>query len=108
MIVSLVLNAAWADEGMWTLDNLPDKKLKSDYNFTATSDWKKHVQLSSVRLANGCSGSFISKDGLVMTNHHCARGCIQNLSDKKNDFISQGFLAKKRSQEKVCPAFEVN
>tara|TARA_A100001015_G_scaffold321302_1_gene451332 strand:- start:2235 stop:4253 length:2019 start_codon:yes stop_codon:yes gene_type:complete len=93
---------------MWTLDNLPKSQFKSRYAFEATSDWTKHVQLSSVRLANGCSGSFISKDGLVMTNHHCARGCIQNLSDKKNDAVSNGFFAKKRSQEKTCPAFEIN
>ena len=108
LIVLVFTTQSWADEGMWTLDNLPTKALKKNYNFKANENWVNHVQLSSVRLANGCSGSFISSDGLVMTNHHCARGCIQNLSNKKNDYISQGFLAKTRTQEKVCPAFEVN
>jgi len=108
VVATSLVSVAQADEGMWTLDNLPAKKMKSDYNFKASKDWVKHVQLSSVRLANGCSGSFISKDGLVMTNHHCARGCIQNLSSKRNDYITKGFLAAKRNQEKVCPAFEVN
>lgn len=97
-----------ADEGMWTLDNLPEERLKEKYDFKANPTWVKKVQLSSVRLANGCSGSFISKEGLLMTNHHCARGCIQNLSSKKNDFISSGFHAKARGDEKKCPAFEVN
>ena len=108
LLLLLLTFQSQADEGMWTLDNLPTKKLKTNYDFSASPNWAKHVQLSSVRLANGCSGSFISKDGLVMTNHHCARGCIQNLSDKKNDYASQGFFAKRRNQEKVCPAFEVN
>ena len=108
LLTLTVSTQTWAEEGMWTLDNLPADQLKSLYNFNTTPEWTNHVQMSSVRLANGCSGSFISKDGLVMTNHHCARGCIQNLSNKKNDFITQGFFAKKRRQERVCPAFEVN
>ncbi len=99
---------SFADEGMWTLDNLPQKQMEDRYGFKASPEWVEKVQLSSVRLANGCSGSFISKQGLVMTNHHCARGCIQNLSSKKNDYVSSGFHAKNPSQEKKCPAFEVN
>ena len=109
MALILSLNPiASGDEGMWTLDNLPTQQLKDRYNFEANQTWVDHVQLSSVRLANGCSGSFISNNGLVMTNHHCARGCIQNLSSKKEDLISRGFLAKNEKQERQCPGFEVN
>ena len=99
---------AIADEGMWTVDNLPKKLLKQNYNFDVTESWVKQVQLGSVRLANGCSGSFISKNGLVMTNHHCARGCIQQLSTAKKDFINSGFHAGSYKEERQCPALEVN
>lgn len=103
----LAFSQALADEGMWTIDNLPKSDLKKKYNFTADDQWVDKVKLSSVRLSNGCSGSFISKDGLVMTNHHCARGCIQELSTAKKDYIANGFYAGKNSEEPQCPAFEI-
>ncbi|MCJ8276394.1 MAG: S46 family peptidase [Bdellovibrionales bacterium] len=110
IVISLILSAtvAHSDEGMWTVDNLPKSLLKKDYNFTPSDQWLKKVQLSSVRLGNGCSGSFVSKSGLVMTNHHCARGCIQQLSTAKNDLIAKGFNAKSNKQERQCPGLEIN
>ena len=69
-----------AEEGMWTFDNPPLKLLKAKYNFTPTQAWLDHLRLSSVRLNDGGSGSFVSSDGLLLTNHHVARGQLQNNS----------------------------
>jgi hypothetical protein len=97
-----------AAEGMWTLDNLPAKAMRKDVGFAPDAGWVNKVMQSSARLGNGCSGSFVSKDGLVLTNHHCARDCIQQLSSAKSDFITDGFLAKQRDAELRCPALEIN
>ena len=112
VLVSLVALAASssvrADEGMWTYNNFPSDKVQQAYGFKPDQAWLDKVRLGSARLAAGCSASFVSKDGLVMTNHHCARGCIQQLSTKSKDFIKNGFLAKTTSAEVKCPAMEVN
>jgi hypothetical protein len=99
---------AFAAEGMWTLDNLPKEKMQAEYGFAPDDAWVKHVMRSAVRIAGGCSGSFISKDGLVMTNHHCAAQCVGQLSTAKKDFIRDGFLAATREQEVLCPEIELN
>ena len=100
--------AGVAAEGMWTLDNLPAKAMQKSVGFTPDATWVNKVMQSSARLGNGCSGSFVSKDGLVLTNHHCARNCIQELSTAKVDLIKDGFLAKTREAELRCPALEIN
>jgi hypothetical protein len=97
-----------ADEGMWTFDNFPKTAVQKAYGFEPDQAWLDHVRLSSVRLALGCSGSFVSPDGLVMTNHHCARRCIQDLSTPTHDFTAQGFYAKTQPEERTCPRMEVN
>ena len=97
-----------ADEGMWTYNNFPSERVEKFYGFKPDQAWLDKVRLGSARLAAGCSASFVSKDGLVMTNHHCARGCIQQLSTGAKDFIKNGFLAKDRAAEVKCPAMEVN
>ncbi len=99
---------SFADEGMWLLNGFPTAKVKSKYGFEATPEWLKHVQLSSARLAGGCSGSFVSANGLVMTNHHCAHSCIEQLSKAGRDFIESGFYAKSEADEVHCPEIEVN
>ncbi len=106
-LTSFTINV-FADEGMWTLDNLPLKSLEKKYSFKPTDDWINQVRMSSVRLDNGCSGSFVSSQGLVMTNHHCARGCIDKLSSKSNDFIRNGFKANQLKDEKTCPGLSIN
>ena len=103
-----VAQATFAEEGMFTFDNVPAKAIQKIYGFTPTQSWLDHVRLSSVRLANGCSGSFVSNDGLVMTNHHCVRDCIQQLSTARRDLIKNGFFPKKISEEQTCPALEIN
>src|SRR5947199_956455 len=100
--------AARADEGMWTFDNFPSKKVQQKYGFNPDARWLQEAQLASVRLAGGCSGSFVSPDGLVMTNHHCAHTCIEQLSTKDKDFVKEGFYAKAQSEEVKCPEIELN
>lgn len=99
---------AHAAEGMWTLDNLPAKGIQKTAGFTPDAGWVNKVMQSSARLGNGCSGSFVSPDGLVLTNHHCIRDCVQQLSTEKKDYIADGFLAQKREDELRCPALEIN
>jgi hypothetical protein len=100
--------AARADEGMWTFDNFPSKKVQQKYGFSPDAQWLQEAQLSSVRLAGGCSGSFVSPEGLVMTNHHCAHSCIEQLSTKEKDFVAQGFYAPAPENEVKCPEIELN
>ena len=100
--------AAIADEGMWTFDNFPSAKVAKKYAFGPDAKWLSEAQLSSVRLAGGCSGSFVSPEGLVMTNHHCAHSCIEQLSTKDKDFVKEGFYAETFPQEVKCPEIELN
>ena len=109
--LALVLSVAFAshaDEGMWTYDNFPSQKVAKKYGFTPDKQWLTEAQLSSVRLAGGCSGSFVSPEGLVMTNHHCAHSCIEQLSTKERDFVAQGFYAPTLETEVKCPEIELN
>jgi Peptidase S46 len=96
------------DEGMWLLNDFPSKRVAEQHGFEPTQAWLDHVRLSSVRLAGGCSGSIVSPDGLVMTNHHCAHECIQQLSTPKKDFVASGFSAKTEKDEVRCPDIELN
>jgi hypothetical protein len=108
LLAVLAAPAVLAAEGMYTLDNLPKAELKKKYGFTPDDAWTAKVMRASVRLAGGCSGSFVSKDGLVMTNHHCANECIQQISSSRKDYIADGFLAKTRKDEVACPQIEIN
>ncbi len=96
------------DEGMWTFDNLPVKLLKDKYGFTPTQEWVDHLRLASVRFNDGGSGAFVSKNGLVLTNHHVALGQLQKMSKPTKDYVKEGFFAKSASQEIACPDLEVN
>jgi hypothetical protein len=106
--VLFAVGSARADEGMWTFDNFPSTKVKERYGFSPDKAWLDHVQKSAVRLAGGCSASFVSPTGLVMTNHHCARRCVEELSTAKKNYIADGFYARSSAEEQKCPAMEVN
>jgi hypothetical protein len=95
------------DEGMWLFNNPPRAQLKK-YGFEPTEQWLDHVRLSSVRFNSGGSGSFVSPDGLVMTNHHVAADDLAKLSDEKNNYLRDGFHAKTRDQEIKCKGLELN
>ncbi|MGA8030710.1 MAG: S46 family peptidase [Bryobacteraceae bacterium] len=96
------------DEGMWTFDNLPLKQLKEKYNFAPSQEWLDHIRLSCVRLNDGGSGSFVSPHGLLLTNHHVARGQLQKNSSAEHDYIKEGFYAKIQDEEMKSPDLEVN
>ncbi|HZY88955.1 MAG TPA: S46 family peptidase, partial [Gemmataceae bacterium] len=100
--------AARGDEGMWLFNNPPRKYLKDKYQFDATPQWLEHVQKSSVRFNSGGSGSFVSADGLVMTNHHVGADCLQKMGDKDHNYYRDGFRAKSRADEKKCDDLELN
>ena len=100
--------SAFADEGMWTFDNFPSKTVAAKYGFSPSQDWLDHVRLSSLRIAGGCSASFISPQGLVMTNHHCVVECVAQLSTKEKNFQEEGFSAKTPAEERKCPDFELD
>ncbi|MFL5352011.1 S46 family peptidase [Archangium sp.] len=104
----LVAGIARADEGMWTFNNFPSDLVKARYGFAPSQEWLTKVRRSTARIAGGCSASFVSPNGLVMTNHHCVRECVQQLSTPQTDFIVKGFYAATAQQERQCPAFEVN
>ena len=97
-----------ADEGMWTYDNPPLAALKQKYGFEPTKEWLDHLRLASVRFMDGGSGSFVSPDGLMITNHHVGLGCIQNVSSEGKDHVKNGFSAATRAEEVPCPGYEVN
>ena len=97
-----------AEEGMWTFDNPPLKLLKAKYNFTPTQAWLDHLRLSSVRLNDGGSGSFVSPNGLLLTNHHVARGQLQKNSTAEHDYLRDGFLAAAPDEEMKSADLEVN
>ncbi len=94
----LIPGAVFAAEGMWLLDNLPLSRLQAEYKFTPSRDWVDRVMRASARIAGGCSASFVSKDGLVMTNHHCAARCLSQLSTaEKNLEDAQNAIKAKLS-----------
>ena len=99
---------ASAEEGMWTFDNPPLKELTEKYNFHPTQDWLDHLRLSSVRLNDGGSGSFVSPNGLLLTNHHVARGQLQKNSTPEHNYVRDGFYAATPDQEMKTPDLEVN
>jgi hypothetical protein len=101
-------SGAFANEGMWTFDNPPLKLLREQFNFTPTKEWLDHIRLSSIRLNDGGSGSFVSPNGLLLTNHHVARGQLQKASNAQHDYIKDGFYAKTSAEEMKTPDLEIN
>ena len=81
-----------AAEGMWLFNRPPTRQLQEEHGFRIPDGWLEHLQQASVRLDSGGSGSFVSKDGLVLTNHHVGSGTIQKLSTRERDLLKDGFL----------------
>jgi len=99
---------ARTEEGMWTFDNPPLKLWKEKYGFTPPAGWLDHIRQASVRFNDGGSGSFVSPNGLVLTNHHVALGQLQKMSTDKKDYVKDGFLAKTKALEIKCADLELN
>jgi hypothetical protein len=100
--------ALHADEGMWTFDNPPIAAVQQKYNFTITPAWLEHLRLASVRLNDGGSGSFVSPDGLLLTNHHVALGQLQKSSTPEHNYVADGFYARTRAEEMETTDLEIN
>lgn len=92
---------AQADEGMWTFDNFPAAQVKQQLGVDITPAWLDKVRLATVRIA-GCTASFVSPDGLILTNHHCAISCLAQLTTPGHDLIANGFAAPARADEQRC------
>jgi hypothetical protein len=108
VVLTCVVLPLRADEGMWTFDNPPRQQLKDLYGFEPAQQWLDHVRLSSVRFNDGGSGAFVSPNGLVLTNHHVARGQLQKMSTASKDYAADGFYAKSQAEEIACPDLELN
>ena len=110
LVVAIVMweLPSFAGEGMWTFDNPPRKQLKELFGFEPTQQWLDHLRLSSVRVGDGGSGSFVSPTGLLLTNDHVGRGQLQKLSSKERDLVAQGFYARTTAEELKCPDLELN
>ena len=110
-LAGLVLSsslAAHADEGMWLFNKPPVRQVKEKHGFEITREWLDHLQKASVRFGNGGSGSFVSGQGLILTNHHVGAGLIEKLSTPERDLLKDGFLAATGADELPCPDLELN
>ena len=101
-------SVARAEEGMWLYSNPPRQQLKDKYGFDATDAWLDHLMKSSVRFNSGGSGSFVSGDGLVLTNHHVGADALQKFSTKEKNYLRDGFYAKNAGEEIKCVDLELN
>ncbi len=99
---------ALADEGMWLYNAPPRELLKQRYGFEPSSQWLEHLQRSSVRFNSGGSGSFVSANGLVLSNHHVGADALQKFGDKEHNYLRDGFYARTLAEEKRCLDLELN
>ena len=93
---------------MWTFEGAPLSRWEEKYGFRPSAEWLEHARLSSLRYGEFCSASFVSKRGLVMTNHHCARSCVDAVDRAGEDFLRDGFLARTNSDERRCPGLHLD
>lgn len=108
LLLASAVGSVRAEEGMWTFDNPPLKQLQEKYGFTPTPQWLDHIRLSSIRFNDGGSGSFVSPNGLAITNHHVVFGQVQKLSSAQKNYVQDGFRARTQAEELKCPDLELN
>ena len=107
-ILFCLSSVARADEGMWLVNQPPRELLQKKYSFDLSDKLLERIQKGSVRFNNGGSGSFVSPNGLVVTNHHIGADALHKLSTKDRDLLKTGFLARTQSEELPCPDLELN
>jgi hypothetical protein len=100
--------SAVADEGMWLFNAPPLKQLKEKYQFEPTPQWLEHLQKASVRFNSGGSGSFVSANGLAITNHHVGADTLQKISNAQHNYLRDGFYAKTQADEIKSTDLELN
>src|SRR5882724_10072861 len=96
---ALIASPCFADEGMWLFNAPPLKQLKEKYQFEPTPQWLEHLQKSSVRFNSGGSGSFVSANGLAITNHHVGADALQKASSQEHNYVRDGFHARTQAEE---------
>ena len=97
-----------ADEGMWTFDNFPKADVAQKYHVQIGDEWLDRLRKNIVRLETGCTGSFVSPEGLILTNHHCAASCLAENSTAQRDLLKDGYLANGRQDEVRCQGEQVS
>jgi hypothetical protein len=108
LLAMTAFSSARADEGMWLFNNPPLQQLKEKYQFEPTAQWLEHLQKASVRFNSGGSGSFVSSNGLAITNHHVGLDTLQKISSEKNNYVRDGFYAKTQKDEVKATDLELN
>ena len=107
-VAAALAQSVRSDEGMWLYSNPPREQIRAKYGFELTAEWLDHLMKSSVRFNSGGSGSFVSEDGLVLSNHHVGADALQKLSTEKRNLLKEGFHAKTRAEEVRCVDLELN
>ena len=92
---------------MWTFEFPPIEYFREVYGFTPDRAWFARARLGALRIP-GCSASFVSADGLVMTNHHCARDHVVSVTRDGENLIEEGFYARTRAEERTIEEFEAD
>ena len=101
LLVLVIAAPAFADSGMWTFQEFPHQLLESTHHADVSPAWLDRVRTATIRLQN-CTASFVSPDGLILTNHHCSEACLDEHSTKDKNLVAEGFLARTRAEERRC------